>query len=76
MENQRFVGNNLVLILIVLEWQDYVTFYRHGANTNQHAVLDRNKAIPFEFKIKLPAPLKTGIDYGFRSSKMSSKKLA
>lgn len=43
------------------------TIYRHGVNTPRHV---DSKSIPFQFTIKLPPLLKSGVDYGFISSKM------
>jgi hypothetical protein len=46
--------------------------YRHTTNSTQHSgifndcLANCTKKIPFEFTLKLPAPLRTGIDYGFR----------
>ena len=48
----------------------YESKHWHGVNTNQHSII--SKGIPFEFKIKLPPPLRNGIDYGFKSSKLVS----
>lgn len=46
--------------------------YRYGVNARQHQVLDNAfrdispaKCIPFEFKVSIPPPLRTGVDYGF-----------
>jgi site-specific DNA recombinase len=36
---------------------------RHGRNTIQHS---ETKGIPFYFDVKVPLPLKRGVDYGFR----------
>jgi hypothetical protein len=45
-------------------WQDCLW---HGANTT--TLLEKPidaKQIPFYFEIKLPPPLKRGVDYGFK----------
>jgi site-specific DNA recombinase len=41
---------------------DFKTSYRHGLSTTRHR--DR-PLIPFELRIKLPPPLRSGVDYGF-----------
>src|SRR3989344_78126 len=41
----------------------YEIIYRHGMNTMQHS---HTKLIPFYFDIKIPSPLKRGVDYGFK----------
>jgi len=45
----------------------YVTINWNGAGTPRHSITD--KFIPFEFTIKIPPPLKSGVDYGFRRAK-------
>lgn len=51
----------------------YVKFFtesRHTPNTTQHEFSEGNpKLVPFEFNIKIPPPLKRGVDYGFKPSK-------
>lgn len=41
----------------------YVAKYWSGAGTPRHS---NEKSIPFMFTIKIPSPLKRGIDYGFK----------
>jgi len=43
-----------------------VTNNRNGTDIPRHAF---DKYIPFEFEVKIPPPLKSGVDYGFRPSK-------
>lgn len=51
----------------------HVSLNRHGVNTSRHGgSVDGSKYIPFEFTLKLPPPLRNGIDYGFRRTRMSS----
>jgi len=42
------------------------TFNRNGVSTPRHS---NDKSIPFSFTIKVPPPLKSGVDYGFKSTR-------
>ena len=41
--------------------------YRSGGGTPRHPF---DKSIPFEFTVKIPQPLKRGLDYGFKRKKL------
>jgi site-specific DNA recombinase len=41
---------------------EFKTIDRHGVSATRHA---GTPLIPFELTIKLPPPLRTGVDYGF-----------
>ena len=51
----------------------YEIIYRNRLDSTRHcldgASTNGYKSIPFEIIIKLPPPLKTGVDYGFISRK-------
>ena len=48
----------------------HVVIHRNRANTTRHNDTGESaKLIPFSFTIKLPLPLKRGVDYGFRAAK-------
>ena len=51
----------------------FIPNHRHGQSTIQLIESVGSQSIPFEFKIQLPPPLKSGVDYGFRSSKVKPK---
>lgn len=55
----------------------YETIDRNRLDSTRHclggASANGYKSIPFEIIIKLPPPLKTGVDYGFISNKNKKK---
>ncbi len=53
----------------------YGALYRNREFAARHPLYSQSvKRIPFEFTIKLPMPLRTGVDYGFLPGKNISKK--
>jgi site-specific DNA recombinase len=49
---------------------EFQTIHRHSLNVPRHPDA---RLIPFDFVVKLPAPLKTGVDYGFLPGSNISK---
>ena len=60
---------------MLISWNEIK--YRNRLDSTRHcldgASASGYKSIPFEIIIKLPPPLKTGVDYGFISTKKKKK---
>ena len=57
-----------IQIFITLNYYVFKVKYRYGADSIQPPINNnfRSKSIPFEFTVKIPPPLRRGVDYGFK----------